>query len=196
MHSNFKKGICIGCLALGSLVLSIIDARQTNLETDKNNTIFQSYETAPDTSHLVQKANTVSGSATTVTPTVSSSAVASILPSATSDNTAGTTSPTVASGSATSSISPSTTPNSSASNSPFPTTSATTTASISPATSSALSVSELYIEYQGQEITSPTVLTKDDFLVTAVMEDGSYGYVKDYTFTSKTIISEPGETIV
>lgn len=196
MHSNFKKGICIGCLALGSLVLSIIDARQTNLETDKNNTIFQSYETAPDTSHLVQKANTVSGSATTVTPTVSSSAVASILPSATSDNTAGTTSPTVASGSATSSISPSTTPNSSASNSPLPTVSAATGTSISPTTGSALSVSELYIQYQGQEITSPTVLTKDDFLVTAVMEDNSYRYVTDYTFTSKTVVTEPGETTI
>ena len=46
MHSNIKKGFLIGCLALGSLFLSIINTEQTNLETNKNNAIFQTYATA------------------------------------------------------------------------------------------------------------------------------------------------------
>ena len=185
MHTNFKKGFCIGCLALSSLFLSIIDTRQDNLSTDKNNTIFQTYQTAPDTSTIIQKTNVASGSATTSTPTISSSAMASISPSATQ------TTPT------SSTISPSMTPGNATNNSPSPTASAyttasatpTTTATILPITNSALSVSELYIQYQGKEIASPVVLTKNDFLVTAIMEDGSYCYVTDYSFTSKTIVS-------
>lgn len=186
MHSNFKKGLCIGCLALGSLFLSIIDARQTNLQANKNNVFFQSYQTVPNTTNMVQKSNVVSGSAATTTPTVSNSAVTSTLPSVTPNNVTNSISPTATSNSSISSISPSST------TSILPTT--TTNASIS--TGSALLVSELYIQYQGKEIVSPTVLTKDDFLVTAIMEDGSYRNVTDYSFTSKTVITEPGETTI
>lgn len=146
MHSNIKKGFLIGCLALGSLFLSIINTEQTNLEANKNNTIFHTYATAPDTINAVSKNNIVSDSTTIA---VNSSAVTS-----------------------------------------------SSTSSASPTPATVLAVSQLYIEYQGKDITSPVVLTKSDFLVTAIMEDGSIRYVNDYSFTSKTAISKPGETTI
>lgn len=179
MRSTIKKGVCICCLTVSSLLLSIVDAKQTNLQTNKNNTIYQTYETAPDTLDTAQTTNTalddttvrINGSAVMGTMLSPTTAV-STLPVGTANTiTAVNTNLTA-------------------------TTSPTTSVSASPTTSLTLSVSELYIAYQGKEITSPVVLTKNDFLVTAIMEDGSYRYVTDYSFTSKTAISEPGETTI
>lgn len=135
MNSTFKKGLFLCCLVLGSLFLALADSRQTNLTTEKNNTIYQM-------AHIAAETVTSTAPVATSTPYTTISPTPTVRP---------TEAPTV---------------------------------------------SELYMEYKGGTISSPVVLTKDDFLVTAVMSDGSSKTITDYTFTSKTEISEPGETTI
>lgn len=57
-------------------------------------------------------------------------------------------------------------------------------------------LTSLFISYTGEVLTAPATLTKDNFIVTGVQEDGTQITITDYTFTSSLEVKTPGETVI
>lgn len=51
----------------------------------------------------------------------------------------------------------------------------------------------LFMKYVGTPITEPTTLSQQDFVVTAMYEDGSTQVINDYVFTSSLTLTKPGD---